>query len=145
MPSSRAAVAPGPAPGHEAISPAPTSAAPTVTAALPLCASLVAVMVAVPGLSALTLPVASTVATAGALLVQVTTRLASGLPLASCGVAVSCSALPWGSDPVPGLTATDAIGTGTTVITAAPVCPSLVAVMVAVPGLSALTRPVGST
>src|SRR5205807_7903387 len=144
MVSSRAAVA-WDFPGHAAMSPAPTSTAPTVTAVAPLLPSLVAVIVASPGLAAPPRPVASTVATAGALLVQVTTRPARGLPLASCGVAESCSAPPSGSAPVPGLTATAAIGTGTTVTTAAPLRPSLVAVMVALPGLSALTRPVAST
>src|SRR2546425_501233 len=109
MPSSRAAVAPGPAPGHEAMSPAPTSTAPTVTAAVPLCPSLVAVMVAVPGLSALTRPVGSTVASTGALVAQVTARLRSGVPL-SLGIAASCTVAPTNAPGAAGVTITAVTG-----------------------------------
>ena len=60
----------------------------TVTAAVPLFPSLVAVMVAVPGATAVTKPLAETVATAVALEDQVTGR-GSGFPSASRGVATS--------------------------------------------------------
>ncbi len=61
----------------------------TVIAALPLCPSLVAVIVALPAPTPVTSPLPLTLATAGALLAHVTTRPDSGLPLASFGVAVS--------------------------------------------------------
>ena len=60
----------------------------TVTSAVPLFPSLVAVMVAVPGPTAATKPVEVTVATPGALEDQVTDR-GSGFPSASRGVAAS--------------------------------------------------------
>src|SRR6266852_1910592 len=44
-----------------------------------------------------------------------------------------------------GVTLTDATGTGVTVIVAVPLCPSLVAVIVAVPAPTAVTRPLAFT
>jgi len=61
----------------------------TVTAADPLCPSLVAVIVALPTPCAVTNPVLFTVATAVLFVVQVIRRPVSGFPLASRGVAVS--------------------------------------------------------
>ncbi len=75
------------------------------------------------------------------LLVQFTTRPERALPLASFGVAVSCAVCPTWMLAVGGLTATEATGTGVTVTPALPLCPSLVAVIVADPAARALTRP----
>jgi hypothetical protein len=87
----------------------------------------------------------STVATRGALLVQVTTRFVRGLPLASTGVAVSWSPPPIGTDGAAGPTTTAATGTRSTVTVADALNPALAAVIVAVPGLRPVTRPPGST
>ena len=78
------------------MSPAPTSTSPlpggravTVTSAVPRCPSLVDVIVAAPEALPVTRPLPLTIATAVALLDQVTVRPVSGLPFASLGVAVS--------------------------------------------------------
>src|SRR5437867_4437451 len=63
----------------------------TVIAAVPLCPSLVAVIVAAPAATAVTSPLPFTLATAPLLDCQVMTRPVNGFPLASCGVAVSCA------------------------------------------------------
>src|SRR2546427_775770 len=107
----------------------------TVTVAVPLCPSLVAVSVAVPAATPVTRPLPFTVATPGALLAQVTTRPASGVPLASFGVAVSCTVCPTCTLAVAGLTVTDTTGTGTTAVT----------VSVAVPAATPVTRPLPFT
>src|SRR6059036_54795 len=117
----------------------------TVTAAVPLCPSLVAVIVAAPTAALVTRPLAETVATAPLLVVQVITRPLSGLPLASFGVAVSCTVPPPYRLGAVGLTVTDATGTFATVTLAMPLCPSLVAVIVAVPAATPVTRPVADT
>jgi len=122
-----------------------TGTAVTVIVALPLCPSLVAVMLAFPGEIAVTIPVGDTVATAGDDEVQLTARPVRMLPLASRATAASDVSAPTTSDAVAGLTATDAIGTGVTVIVALPTRPSLVAVMVVVPGATAVTSPVPET
>src|SRR5256886_14489573 len=59
----------------------------TVTAAVPLLPSLVAVIVADPAATPVTSPLPSTVATPVLLLDQVTTRPDNGVPLSSLGVA----------------------------------------------------------
>src|SRR6266568_2913480 len=64
-----------------------TGTAVTVTEAVPLFPSLVAVIVLVPAATPVTRPVADTVATAGTLLAQVTTRPGSTLPAESFVVA----------------------------------------------------------
>src|SRR5947209_2194288 len=117
----------------------------TVTAAVPLFPSLVAVIVAAPAAAPVTSPVAFTVATAWLLLVHVTVRPLSGLPLASCGVAVSCAVWPTWTLAVAGFTATEATGGGFTVIAAVPLLPSLEAVIVAEPAATAVTRPLALT
>src|SRR2546427_13015974 len=96
-----------------AVGPAPAAAAGagTVMAAVPLFPSLVAVIVAEPGATAVTRPFASTVATPGALVVQLIARPESGFPFASSGVAVSCWVAPTVTVAAAGLTATDATGT----------------------------------
>ncbi len=87
----------------------------TVTAAVPFCPSLVAVIVADPAATPLTRPLPFTLASPLLLLAQVTTRPLSGLPLASLGVAASCTVCPTGTLAEAGLTATDATGTATMV------------------------------
>src|SRR5438094_5503309 len=89
----------------------PGAAPVTVMAAVPLCPSLVAVMVAEPGTTPLTRPLEFTVATDVLLLDQVIVRPVSGLPVTSFGVAVSCSVWPACTLDGAGLTATDATGT----------------------------------
>jgi len=66
----------------------------TVTAAEPLLPSLVAVIVAEPPAFPVTSPLELTDATALLLEDQVTTRPVSGVPLASLGVALSCTVCP---------------------------------------------------
>src|SRR5207245_11571859 len=117
----------------------------TVTAAVPLCPSLVAVMVADPAATPVTSPLPLTVATPVLLLAHVTTRPVSVAPLASLGVAVSCAVCPAGMLAVAGVTATDATGTTLTVSAAVPLLPSLVAVMVAEPAATPVTSPLPST
>ena len=68
-----------------------TGAAVTVMAALPLCPSLVAVMVAEPTTFAVTSPWPFTVATVVLVLAHVTVRPGSAFPFASLGVAESCT------------------------------------------------------
>ena len=63
----------------------------TVTDAAPLFPSLVAVIVAEPGVTPETSPAPFTVATDVLLLDQVTVRPESAAPFASLGVAVSCT------------------------------------------------------
>ena len=62
-----------------------------MTVAVPFFPSLVAVIVAEPAALPVTRPVVFTVAVDVLPLVHVTARPASGLPLASFGVAVSCT------------------------------------------------------
>jgi len=61
----------------------------TVMAAVPLCPSLVAVIVAEPVATPVTNPFAETVATAALLVPHVTTRPLRAVPFASFGVAVN--------------------------------------------------------
>src|SRR5947208_9240732 len=117
----------------------------TVIVAVPLCPSLVAVIVAAPAVTPVTTPLPLTVATAVLLLPQLTDRPDNGLPLASFGVAVSCTVWPTGTDAVLGLTVTDAPGTVVTMIVAVPPCPSLVSVIVSAPALTPGPRPVPLT
>jgi len=113
----------------------------TVMADVPLCPSLVAVMVAEPATTPVTRPLAFTVATAVLLLLHETTRPVSGLPLTSFGVAVSCTVWPACTLAGAGLTVTDATGTLVTVIADVPLFPSLAAVIVADPAAPLVTNP----
>ena len=88
-----------------------TAAGTTVTTDVPATVPEVALIVAVPGATALTLPLPFTVATDGALVPQVTLRPFSGLPTLSRGVAVSWSVPPSDSVGAEGLTLTLATGT----------------------------------
>src|SRR6266545_4167495 len=113
----------------------------TVTAALPVFPSLVAVIVTEPATFPVTSPLVLTVATAVLLLVQPTVRPDRALPLASFGVAVSCTVCPTRMLAVAGLTATEATGTGVTVTAALPLWPSLVAGIGAEPAATPETSP----
>jgi hypothetical protein len=113
----------------------------TVIADVPLCPSDVAVTVAEPAVLAVTRPVVLTVATAALPLDHVMTRPDKGLPPASFGVAVSRTVWPTPRVADAGLTVTEATGTLETVTLAVPLCPSLVAVIVAEPAPAAVTRP----
>src|SRR5207253_4928086 len=122
----------------------------TVAVEVALFPSLVAVMMAEPAATpvpppTVTCPVAVTVATAALLVAQVTSRPLNGLPLASCGVAVSWTACPTAALTVAGLRLTDATGTTLTVTAALPVAPSLVAVIVTAPAATPVTSPVDET
>src|SRR5436190_1469154 len=117
----------------------------TVMADVPLCPSLVAVMVAEPATFPVTSPLVLTVATAVLLLDHVIVRPDSGLPFASFGVAVSCTVLPSFTEAGAGVTVTDATGTVVTVMPAVPLCPSLVAVIVAEPATTPVTSPLELT
>ena len=113
----------------------------TVTADVPLWPSLVAVIVAEPVPAPVTRPLELTVATLVLPLDHVTVRPDSGLPLASFGAAVSCTVWPVSTLADAGLTVTDATGTLVTVMADVPICPSLVAVIVAEPAAAPVTRP----
>jgi len=110
-----------------------------VIAAAPFLPSLVPVIVTEPAATAVTNPVADTVATPVALLDHVTTRPLSVLPTESLVVAVSWSVLPISRLPDDGVTVTEFTGMSVTVIVAAAVLPSLVAVIVAEPVATAVT------
>src|SRR5262245_64395322 len=102
-------------------------------------------MVAEPADTAVTRPLAETVATVGALLDHVTTRPDSTLPAESLVVALSCSVVPIKTLADAGEIVTDATGTTVTVIALVPLLPSLVAVIVAEPTAIAVTTPLADT
>src|SRR5213078_1309227 len=126
---------------------AATGATVTVTLAVPLCPSLVAVIVTgPPAATPLTSPLPFTLAIALLLDCQVITRPVNGLPLASRGVAVSCTVCPIATVPELGVTVTAATGATVTVTLAVPLCPSLVAVIVTgPPGPTPVTSPLPFT
>src|SRR6184192_802118 len=119
----------------------------TVMLAVPLCPSLVAVIVTgPPAATPLTSPLPFTLAIALLLDCQVITRPVNGLPLASRGVAVSCTVCPIATVPELGVTVTAATGASVTVTLAVPLCPSLVAVSVTgPPAATPLTSPLPFT
>src|SRR5207247_318109 len=119
----------------------------TVTAAVPLFPSLVAVMVTgPPTVFPVTIPPAFTSATAASPVCHVTLRPVSGLPLASFSVAVSWTVPFTRMVAVAGVTTTDATGASVTVTAAVPLLPSTVAMMViGPPAAFPLTTPVPST
>src|SRR5690349_301538 len=124
-----------------------TVTAVTVIADEPLLPSEVAVIVAEPAATPVTRPLPLTVATDVVPLAHVIVRPVSALPLASWGVAVNCTVWPAATEADAGLTLTEATGTVTalTVRVALPLCPSLVAVMVAEPAATPVARPLAST
>jgi hypothetical protein len=113
----------------------------TVNVALPDLPSLVAVIVVVPTADAVATPDDDTVATAVLLDVQVMVRPVSGVPFASFGVAVNVAVEPLAALAVDGATVTVLIGMSATITVPEPDTPSLVAVIVAVPGSSPNTDP----
>src|SRR6266480_3660271 len=117
----------------------------TVMADVPLCPSLVAVIVAEPAATLVTSPLAETVATAALLVAQVTVRPLRAVPFASFGVAVNWVVAPTVRLAVVGLTVTEATGTLVTVMADVPLCPSLVAVIVAEPAATPVTNPLAAT
>ena len=123
----------------------------TVIVAEPLLVSLVAVIDAEPGATAVTTPAFVTVAIVGALVDHVTTRPDSVAPFASRTVAERVTVPPMLRLAVPGATATDATGTGgggateVTTTCAVPIFPSIVALIVVVPAPIAETRPAALT
>lgn len=120
----------------------------TVTVAMPLRPSLAAVIWATPAATAVTTPVAETVATPGALDDQLMLRPVRTVPEASRVVAEREAVPPTMSVVLSGDTvtlATGAGGGGFTVICAVPLFPSLVAVIVAEPGATAVTVPLAAS
>jgi hypothetical protein len=115
----------------------------TFRVALPDFPSLVAVIVVAPTSNPVATPDADTVATAVLLDVQVTVRPESDstLPFASLRVGVNVAVDPLAIVVVDGATVTVATGTGVTVTADEPDFPSLVAVIVAVPGATPNTAP----
>src|SRR5262245_43222727 len=103
-----------------------TDDAVTVTAAVPLFPSLVAVMVADPPASAVTNPFDETPAMPPALLAHVTTRPVRTFPAESLVTALSCCVAPTSRLADAGVTVTDATGASATVMVAVAVFPSLV-------------------
>jgi hypothetical protein len=117
----------------------------TVTGAVPTTPSTVAVIVAEPAATAVTTPVAEMLATAVFDELHVTGRPVSTFPAASRALAVSCCVPPTSRLADGGDTLTTATGTGDTVTAAAPVTPSTVAEIVALPAATAVTIPVAET
>src|SRR5207244_4678945 len=113
----------------------------TVIDVVPLFPSLVAVIVADPGVTPETRPPLLTVATDVLELDHVTVRPKSGFPPASLGVPVSCTVWPACTEAEGGVTSTVATGTLVTVTDEVPLLPSLVAVIVAEPGVTPETSP----
>jgi hypothetical protein len=120
----------------------PTGTSVTVTEAVPDLPSLVAVIVALPAATPVTTPADETEATVASLVDQAITRPESAFPVASFGVAESVSVCPTVMLADAGATTTDATGVGFTITVAVPDLPSLVAVIVTVPAVTPVTRPV---
>jgi hypothetical protein len=116
----------------------------TVTMAVPVFASLVAVIVASPALTDVTNPVEFTVATDGLLLVHVTVLPESASPLASLKTADAWVVCPMNMLDTVSETDTVATGTTDTATVADPVLPSDVAVIAVVPMPVAVTKPLES-
>jgi hypothetical protein len=123
-------------------------AALTVSAAKPFCPSLVATMFVEPALNAVTTPLLLTEATPALELDHATARPVRSFPPASRRVAVALAVCPTTSDDGVSVTDTFATGTGAGAITVkllSPRTPSLVALMIALPGNNADTRPAALT
>jgi len=117
----------------------------TVTIDEPDCPSLVAVTVAVPGTTPKTNPDEVTVATGVLLELHATGRLVTTVPFTSFTVAVSVVFVPDTMLIDAGATLTLPTGGTRTVRVDDPDLPSLVAVMVAVPGVTPVTTPEDDT
>jgi hypothetical protein len=107
--------------------------------------SLVAVIVAVPGATAVTNPVDDTVATAVLLEPHVTTRSVTTVPTLSLTVAVRAKVCVTSSALLDGATVTLPTGIFVTVIVEVPLFPSLAAVIVADPSPTPVTKPADVT
>src|SRR5665213_456355 len=94
---------------------AATGTSATVTVTFAAIVSLVAETVVVPGATAVTSPLAETVATVGCDEAQVTVRPDNALPCASFGCAEYCEASPTSKASFGAVMATEETGTGTTV------------------------------
>jgi hypothetical protein len=123
----------------------PTASGGTVIVAVPVFPSLVAVIVVPPGATAVTTPAVDTVATALFAELQLTPRPGSTFPSASFIVAVNVVVWPTTTTAVAGVTVTVATGAISTLTVAVPVTPSLVAVIVTLPGVTPVTVPVADT
>jgi hypothetical protein len=130
--------------GASATVTAVTGARETVIEDVAVLPSLAAVIDTLPAPVAVTNPFASTAATAGLLELHAIARPERTFPLASFVIAESCcvGSIPKMRFAVAGLTVTVATGDGVTVSRAAPVFPSLVAMILAVPAFTAVTSPV---
>jgi hypothetical protein len=122
-----------------------TGAIVTVTVVVALFVSLVAVIVADPAATAVMRPPDDTVATAGALVVHVTTRFVTTVPLASFTVIVGVAVCPTTRGMLVGCSVTFPTGIAVTVTVDDPLFPSAVAVIVAVPGATPVTTPLPIT
>jgi hypothetical protein len=113
----------------------------------PLIPSLVAVMLADPAATAVARPLAFTDATFVFELLHVIERPLNTFPPASWSTATAWVVCPTVSDGAFNVTATDATGAiaGVAVTAEVPLFPSLVAVIVAVPALTAVTLPLDDT
>ena len=106
---------------------------------------MTAEMVTCPACTADKRPDADTVATAASLVDHVADLPGIGVPDPSSGVAVNCWLWPSITEMPVGDSATDVTGGGVTVSRLVPEIEPLVAVMVADPGATALTRPPDET
>jgi hypothetical protein len=122
-----------------------TGIAVTVTAATALFPSTDAVITAGPGEMPVTSPVASTVATLGALEDQVNFFPVSGCPCASSAVAVSLAVVRTWIDVVSGETDTEAAVFASTVTFASAYFPSELAAICTLPGATPVTTPSSDT
>src|SRR5207244_1010391 len=116
----------------------------TVSAAVPLWPSLVAVIVAVPPATPIASPLPLTVA-AVLLLAHVTVRPVSVFPAASLVTAASCAVPPTERVADAGLTVTDATGTFVTATTAVPLIVPPVPVIAAARAATPVARPLALT
>jgi hypothetical protein len=113
--------------------------------AWPVLPSTVAEIEALPPATPVTTPVDETDAMLLLEELQVTVRPVTGLPDASSAVAVACVVWPTATEDELMLTETDAMTTFVTVTPTLPFTPSTVAVIVAEPAATAVTRPVEET
>jgi len=118
-----------------------TGAGDTVTAPTPLFPSTVAVMIALPGESAVTNPVTLTVATLGRPELQAIDLPETTLPCASNGSAMSWAVWPTVRSRLDGETRTATTGTGITWIWATADFPSMLAATGTVPTYRPVTTP----
>lgn len=124
---------------------AATGASATVTVLVPVALPLVAVIVVLPGVTPVTTPLDDTVAAAPLLELHVTARPTSTFPFASRTPAASVVVCATNTVVVEGVTVTLAAGTALTDTAAVALFPSLVAVIVALPGEMPVTRPLDDT